>query len=193
MRKFPLAASVLALAFACQSFSSHATTATTGGGVTAASQVSGPVTVSVSTSGYAFTPLIGVLDPPPAGTGGTVSGPNALPPQGFTASVALINHTASGITCALSVTGTPGEKFEFSVYNAHGKLIWDSLPTVLPPLEILETLAAGDSWHGSVFVPLIIDGKPLAPGTYTLQASLFGTPVFSATTSFVVNNVIAIN
>ena len=41
--------------------------------------------------------------------------------------------------------------------------------------------------------PLIINGKALPPGTYTLQAALYGSPVFSATTSFVVKNVIAIN
>jgi hypothetical protein len=190
MRKFALTISALALALACQISPCHASAATGVVVTSTTSATNGPVTLAVSTSGYAFTPLIGVLDPPPA-SGATTA--TALPPQGFTAAVTLQNHSNTGIACALGVTGTPGQKFVFNVYNANGKLVWTSLPSVLPPLEMLATLGAGDSWHGTVFVPLFIKGVALPAGTYTLEASLFGSPAFSATTSFVVKNVIAIN
>jgi hypothetical protein len=91
------------------------------------------------------------------------------------------------------VTLTPGEKFEFTVYDSKGNVVWNSLPSVLPQFQEQVTLPAGDAWHGSAFVPLFINGKALPAGTYTLEASLFGSPEFSATTSFIVNNVIAIN
>jgi len=183
MRKFSLTLLTLAMALTCQTFSSHASTATA-----AATPASGGVTLALSTSGFSFTPLIGVLLPPP----GTTK-PAPLPPQGFSAAVTLLNNTTAAIPCTLGVTGTPGEKFVFTVYDSNGNVVWNSLPAVTMPLELLTTLPAATAWHGSVFVPLFIKGKALLPGTYTLQASLYGSPVFTATTSFVVKNVIAIN
>jgi hypothetical protein len=185
MRKFSLTLSALAMAFVCQTLSSHATSpvVTTG---TITTPASGGVTVMVTTSGYEFTPLIGMLISP---GGGMIP----IPPQGIKASVVLQNHTSGGIACALGVTGTPGERFAFTVYDSKGKVVWDSLPPVLPQLEELVTLGAGDAWKGSAFVPLFIKGRALPAGTYTLEASLFGSPEFSATTSFVVNNEIAVN
>jgi hypothetical protein len=105
----------------------------------------------------------------------------------------LKNETGSGITCALSDTGTPGERFEFTVMDSTGKVVWDSLPTVLPPLSLQVTLGAGDAWRGCVAVPIVLKGQPLPAGTYTLQASLYGSPSFAAVTSFVVNFPIVAN
>jgi hypothetical protein len=54
-------------------------------------------------------------------------------------------------------------------------------------------LKPGHALHGTIFVPLFLNGGPLPAGSYTLDATLFGYPAFSATTSFVVNNPIVIN
>ena len=181
MRKLPLFFATFVLGLLCQPLASRAAA------TASPTPIPGTVSVSVPTDGYSFTPEIGSL----IGLGST--GTKPLPPQGIEASVAIANHTTDGIRCALSVTGTPGQKFEFQVIDSKGNVAWTSLPAVSIPLEILETLKAGETWHGSAFVPLFINGVALPAGTYTLQASLFGSPTFSATTSFVVQNVIAIN
>ncbi len=105
----------------------------------------------------------------------------------------LKNGTSSGIACTLSETGTPGQRFEFTVSDANGNVVWDSLPKVQPPLTVQLTLGAGDSWRGSASVPLFVNGQPLPAGTYTLQATLYGSPSFAAVTSFVVNYPIVLN
>ncbi len=64
---------------------------------------------------------------------------------------------------------------------------------MLPPLSVQVKLGAGDAWRGSASVPLFVKGQVLPAGTYTLQASLYGSPSFAAVTSFVVNNPIVLN
>ena len=180
MHKSCLLIPTLALAFASQTFSSHAASPET-------TPVAGGVTIALTESGYEFTPKIGTLIP--LSTAGTSIAPIALPPQGFTASVELKNHTNGGIPCTIGF----GQTFEFTVYNSKGTVVWNSLPLVLPQFMLLTSLPAGDTWSDSAFVPLFIKGKALPAGTYRLDVSLFGTPEFSATTTFVVHNVIAIN
>jgi hypothetical protein len=178
--KFPLVLSSLILALAWQTLSLHASEPL----VSSSNQASGGVTLSLTTSGYAFTPLIGGLIP--LATGGSKT---SLPPQVVTAHVELQNHTGADIPCTIF----SGITFEFTVYDANDNVVWDSLPAVLPTFILRATLKAGDSFHGMVSVPLFINGKALKPGVYTLDARLYGSPIFSTTTTFVVNNVIAIN
>ncbi len=71
--------------------------------------------------------------------------------------------------------------------DSAGKVVWDSVGNISIPLIYLANLKSGDTLSGSVFVPLFPNGKRLPAGTHTLEASLFGTPEFSATSSFVVN------
>ncbi len=174
MRKFSLILSSLVLALACQTLSSHATTTPATGGVT----------ISLTTSGFQFTPHIGSLIPPTA-TGSNTS----LPPQVFQAAVSVQNHSGRAHFLHNS------RRNPVRVYRLRrgGHVVWDSLPAVLPQDILLGTLKPGNSYHSSVSVPLFVKGKPLKPGTYTLEASFFGSPVFSATTTFVVNNTIQIN
>ena len=58
---------------------------------------------------------------------------------------------------------------------------------------MMATLKSGHAWRGTGFVPLFINGTVLPAGSYTLVSSLYGTPEFTATTSFVVNTAIPIN
>jgi hypothetical protein len=178
MKKLFLALIVLTVSFASQTLPSRATEPV----ITPPS--SGSVTFSVTTDGYSFTPVIGSLIPPAGGTTSTT-----LKPQGFTVGATLENHTNQGI----SGTIASGILFEYTVYNSNGQEVWDSLPLGLPQFILLTTLPPGGKWHSTAFVPLFINGKPLPAGTYTLDASHFGSPEFSATTTFVVNPPFVIN
>jgi hypothetical protein len=189
MRNFILSVSVAAL-MGFRPTVAHATAATP---VTSGTdQATMGISLAVTTSGYEFTPLIGVLIDPPVTTT-VVPRVTPLPPQGFDASVVLRNHSSEDISIALQVTGTPGDHFAFKVYNAAGTLVWDSTAGVSPDLMFLGKLKAGKAWRQTEFIPLFVNGVALPAGTYTLSVSLLGAPGFSTMTSFVVNNVIAIN
>lgn len=190
MRKFLFTLSALALSFGLPIFTARAQT--TSGGT---SQAAAGVTMTVSLSGYQFTPLIGNLVSPPVTSNTVISVPPFEPaPQGFTASAAVRNHTGQDIAFTLGVTGTPGGDFRFQVYNSSGTLVWDSLGNIaIPTIVRLDNLKPGHALHGTTLVPLFINGVPLPAGNYTVDVTLFGTPEFSATTSFVVNNAIVIN
>ncbi len=160
---------------------------------TTGAQLSSGVNVSLTTSGFAFTPMIGVLIPLGSGTNHTPV-PISLKTQGVSTSVSLRNSTAQDISFVLGLFTATSPKFEFRVYNSDGTLVWDSVPSILPPVVARHfVLAPGEAWRGTAFIPLFINGKALPAGTYTVEALLQGTPEFSATASFVVNNVIAIN
>jgi len=163
--------------------------------VSGTSRASMGISLSVSTSAYEITPMIGTLiDPPGPVVAAVTVGTHPLPPQGFNASVALRNHSSQDIPISLRVLGVPGYRFGFKVYNSTGTLVWDSSSGILSPaLELLTSLKAGQSWRQTAFVPIFVNGSALPAGTYTLVISLLGSPQFSTTTSFVVHNVIAIN
>jgi hypothetical protein len=146
------------------------------------------VRLTVNTADSEFTPLIGVL----IGPGGTTS---PLPPQGFNATVVLANHTSHDITFTLGVFTVAKEgPFRFQVYNDQNKIVWDSWGGhAVPQAVMLKQLKPGDSLRGTAFVPLFPKGVALPAGHYVLDVILNGTPRYSASMSFDVNNVIAIN
>jgi hypothetical protein len=133
--------------------------------------------------------MIGVL----IGPGGTTS---PLPPQGFNATVVLANHTSHDMDFALGVFTVAKEgPFRFQVYNDQDKLVWDSWGgRAIPQAVVLKKLKPGDALRGTGFIPLFpTNGVALPAGHYFLDVILNGTPQYSASMSFDVKNVIAIN
>jgi hypothetical protein len=68
-------------------------------------------------------------------------------------------------------------------------VVWRSSPAT--PAAALDTpglfhdtLRRYSVWRQTVAVPLVIDGKPLDTGRYTLDAGIDGTPVFASQASF---------
>jgi hypothetical protein len=114
--------------------------------------------------------------PPPGRTGdGRVN---------FPASVCLANHSRLPIDFEFADTGAAERKFVFRLYDAADQLVWESLPDVVSaPVVTPLKLLSGAMWHRTVLVPLVGPDGPLAIGSYKLEASIDGTPLYGATAS----------
>ncbi len=159
----------------------------------------GGLTLSLSTSGFKFTPVIGSLIH--AGTGANDLAGRRLPadsvsnsPQVFKATATLLNQTGEPIDFVFPTQEDAKDHFVFRVYDATGNLIWESKTNSPTPQVITDiTLRGHQAWRMTCFVPFVINGLPLAPGPYTLTATVNGSPQFETTTSFVVTQPIGIN
>lgn len=144
----------------------------------------GSVTMSLTTNGYRFFP--GINGNQIAITAGTIIRTQSA----FTAAVSLSNLTGENITFQFPTPVDASLKFVFRVYDAKDNLIWASNAGLVAPQVIANaTLAKQTVWRKSVSVPLVINGKVLAPGQYRLEALVNGTPEFGANTTFVVGPV----
>ena len=159
----------------------------------------GGLTLSLSTSGYKFTPILGSLIHPGtgatdlAGRRGPVEGFPPIRPQGFVASVALINHTGDPIQFVFPTPVDAQKHFVFRVYDATGNPVWESnAGATAPPIITDVKLDGHQAWRATRFIPLFINGAPLAAGTYTLTATVNGSPLFESTTTFVVEPAVGI-
>ena len=158
----------------------------------------GGLTFSLSTSGYKFTPFLGSLIHP--GTGATDLAGRRGPaegfpirPQGFVASVALINHTGDPIQFVFPTPLDAQKHFVFRVYDATGNPVWESNAGATAAAIITDVKLDGhQAWRATRFIPLFINGAPLAAGTYTLTATVNGSPLFESTTTFVVEPAVGI-
>jgi hypothetical protein len=113
--------------------------------------------VSLSTGGYKFL----VADDP------------AVTPASFPASIVVVNRSAVGIPFIFPDPASAARKFNFSVFDSAGVLVWRSDANVASPQVIVEgKLAARSRWSRMVAVPLKLDGKALAEGIYTLVAEI---------------------
>ena len=113
--------------------------------------------VSLSTGGYKFL----VADDP------------AVTPANFPASIVVVNRSAVGIPFIFPDPASAARKFNFSVFDSAGVLVWRSDANVASPQVIVEgKLAARSRWSRMVGVPLKLEGKALAEGIYTLVAEI---------------------
>ena len=123
--------------------------------------------VSLSTGGYKFL----VADDPTSPTAG-VTGP-AVTPASFPASIVVVNRSTVGIPFTFPDPASAARKFNFSVFDSAGVLVWRSDADVASPQVLTEgKLAARSRWSRLVAVPLKLDGKALAEGIYTLVAEI---------------------
>jgi Carboxypeptidase regulatory-like domain len=159
----------------------------------------GGVTMSLSTSGFTFVnPAASTTPVSTSATAGVRRSAVAALPPSFVASVALVNHSAAGIAFDFPTQPTAANRFVFSIFDQDGNLIWRSSPAVpasaaaiVTPGIFPATLAAKSAWRQTALIPLIVGGQHLAPGTYRLNASVNGIPVFDADASFVVASTVA--
>lgn len=83
----------------------------------------------------------------------------------------------------------------FMVIDSNDTVVWQSYQTQvdIPPLapKVHLTLAARQTWQKTVFVPLQrADLSLLAPGQYTLEAQVIGTPGYAASAPFQVSTLV---
>jgi hypothetical protein len=75
--------------------------------------------------------------------------------------------------------------FKFRAFDATGAQVWESdAGEVTPQVQTTAALPPKGRWRWVARVPLKRDGAWLAPGRYTLEASLAGEPVLGATALF---------
>ena len=139
----------------------------------------GGVTISLSTSRYIVRPITDPTAVVPNGKG------TAVFPT-FSASVALHNRTPGDIEFAFPSADAAKRHFVFRIFDATGKQLWVSEPPtpLATPALFHDTLEHKSSWKLSALIPLLIDGKVLDLGTYTLEASIDGLPEFTAVATF---------
>jgi len=137
---------------------------------------------------------------------------------GFYATFTLQNNTPAPQTFTFPWNYWATNKIVFSIYDTNDVVVWTSVPLVLfeaksdntsttapqllpfpLPSPVTLTLDRGRAWTQQVFVPLApngfimtpnsIPGTPLPDGVYRLEASLSGTPSFTADAAFSVSNI----
>ena len=117
--------------------------------------------------------------------------PIQLPP-GFSATFTLANNTAAPHMFTFPWQYWATNKIVFTVYDTNDAALWTSVqipvdpPPLAPPVEII--LNSHAKWSQTVFVPLNPYSALLPDGIYRLEATISGTPLFSADASFQVKN-----
>jgi hypothetical protein len=149
----------------------------------------GAVQVIVDPTSPVFVPFVKTV----ASTNIIVPEPLVPPAPGFLATFNLVNNTTINRVFTFPIQYWADNKIVLSIYDSTDTLIWQSvpLPVDIPPLAqpVNLTLKAKSNWSATVFIPLKPDNILLADGQYVLQATLSGTPEFSASASFEVKNI----
>jgi len=113
--------------------------------------------------------------------------PSSAPPV-LGAMVTLRNNARQPATFTFPDPDLAHSKFTFSLFNAENTLVWTGAgsPTKRSgvPTSADVKLAPRSSWQAAVRIPLATEGTWLPSGTYRLEATLNGTPVTFAATSF---------
>jgi hypothetical protein len=125
----------------------------------------GGLQVSLTTGGYKFLVTDDSASP--------VAGVTDSAPISFPASIVVVNRSAIAIPFVFPDPASAARKFNLSVYDSTGVLVWRSDADVASPQVLVEgKLAARSRWSRLVGVPLKPDGKALAEGIYTLVAEV---------------------
>lgn len=74
----------------------------------------------------------------------------------------------------------------FQILDSSGVKVWQSSETTVGITDVLDVLSRGEVWKRTARIPLMIGGTPLAPGRYTLEATLSADVSIGARTSFLV-------
>jgi hypothetical protein len=145
----------------------------------------GGLQMKLTTSGYKF--VVGAETPTDGGTPANGLPGRIVPPSrgSFTASAVLYNRSNTDITFAFPNGDAAENRFRFRVFDSAGTEVWASDDGVVtPPVMTEASLARRSAWRRTVQVPLKLEGKPLAPGIYTLEASIDADKQFGASAIF---------
>lgn len=132
--------------------------------------------VSLTTSGYKF--LLGDGET----TAATVEKPAR---EWFVASALLANRSNTDITFTFPTPVAAQAKWTFRIFDSKGVQLWRSDEGVFSAQVLTEdTLNKRGRWKRLIQVPLRIHDKWLAPGLYTLEASIDSDKTLGATVQF---------
>ena len=135
--------------------------------------------VSLNTSGYKF-----LLAEPETVATTTVPAPKPLR-EWFAASALLTNRSNTDISFTFPTPVAAQVKWTFRIFDSAGVQLWKSDDGVVSAQVLTEeTLNKRARWKRLIQVPLRIDGKLLAPGIYTLEASIESDKSLGATAIF---------
>ena len=142
----------------------------------------GGLQVSLSTSGYKF--IAADAPVPEASTKGREFRPAAAR-DSFAASALLVNRSGSEVAFTFPNPPAAERHWTFRVFDSAGGLVWESDADVIAAQVTTEAkLGKSERWKRSILVPLKLDGKWLAPGSYTLEASIDADRQLGATAIF---------
>ena len=142
----------------------------------------GGLQVSLSTSGYKF--IAADAPVPVASTKGRESRPAAAR-DSFAASALLVNRSGSEVAFTFPNPPAAERHWTFRVFDSAGGLVWESDADVIAAQVTTEAnLGKSARWKRNILVPLKLDGKWLAPGSYTLEASIDADRQLGATAIF---------
>ncbi len=128
----------------------------------------GGLNVSLTTGGFRF-----AVPTEPAAEKIRVPKHAVIVADSFAACAVLQNRSRDGITFDFPNAGAAERKFKFRVFDSEGEQVWESdADVVSPEVVTTETLLRGARWKRVIRIPLVIDGTPLPPGAYSLQATL---------------------
>ena len=124
----------------------------------------GGLQLTLTTGGYQF--VLGAGTP-------TTAANVATGRESFPASVVLYNRSNTDIKFTFATAEAADRRFRFRIFNSTGTQLWASdEDSVTPPVGTEIVLPRHGTWRRTVQVPLKLDGKPLAAGVYTLEASI---------------------
>ncbi|HEX5175847.1 MAG TPA: hypothetical protein VFV83_02405, partial [Chthoniobacteraceae bacterium] len=102
----------------------------------------------------------------------------------FAVSAILTNRSNSDIPFIFADPIAAERHFKFRVLDAAGKEVWISSEVTSDGATTEDVLRRRSAWRRTVLVPLKIDGAPLLPGRYTLEAILDVDNPLSASLTF---------
>jgi hypothetical protein len=125
----------------------------------------------------------------------TTTAPVATTPIGFTTSFAVTNNSAFPRKFQFVDQYYAHLQIVFRVFDSNDNEVWQSYQTEvdISPLapKVTLSLAPHSSWRKEVFVPLQHpDHSLFAPGQYTLQAEVIGSPGYAASAPFEVSTLV---
>lgn len=124
----------------------------------------GGLQMTLTTGGYQF--VVGAGTPTAAGN--LLTGRESFP-----ASAVVYNRSNTDIKFTFPNAEAADRRFRFRIFNSTGTQIWMSDEDSATPPVVTETvLPRHGAWRRTVQVPLKLDGKPLAAGIYTVEASV---------------------
>lgn len=102
------------------------------------------------------------------------------------ASVQLLNRSSQDLMFSFADDAAAQRRFDFRVFNSEGTEVWASnnVESDAVAKAANAALRKRSKWSASVQIPLKIDDVWLAPGVYTVEASLAGELKIGATTLF---------
>ena len=105
------------------------------------------------------------------------------------ATFTLINRSGENLRFTLlspAWSNVPLQKVQFVLRSAAGRILWRRYVYSArnPPERTLATLGNGRVWQSTQAIPMVVGGRVLPRGRYTVEALINGSPTFRASAPF---------